>query len=395
MTLDLARVVHQIDELVGDMDPARHAERFDALHTAWRELDDEDVNRRFDTAKTSFLLARAESSYRTIHPLPPVPEMYTVVGTDGSMIVPNRHSPARFYMINIGTVLLSYGQSPAAVMGSHPDIRFSEEDLIVEAGGRRIPVNEAIVGLRRAVAELSAAVDAVDGAPVPSVVLLDGSLILWTLMGQDDTTAASILDEYLESMWKLKQLRIPVASYISAPGATDFMNTLRVSICDYPVHGATINCDDCRMRMVRDAHTPACDILPNVTDGFLMHQVASLKPGERTNTFDSDSKILDRYGTELRTRFVYLNVGTEIARIEVPGWVAHDDNALALVHAVVYDQCQLGRGYPVVLQEAHEMAVISMSDRQLVDQLIERRMAAAGVTLTRTGKDGSKRGRFV
>jgi hypothetical protein len=173
------------------------------------------------------------------------------------------------------------------------------------------------------------------------------------------------------------------------------MNTLRVSICDYPARGVSVNCDDCRMRMVRESHTPACDILPGVTDGYLLRQIAGLGPGERTTTFASDSKILDRYGDDFRIQFFYVNAGTEIARIEVPAWVAKDPHTLALVHAVTYDQCVLGRGYPVALQEAHEMAVISMTDRQLVDELMERRMAAAGVTLTRTGKDGSKRGRFV
>ncbi|HUG15506.1 MAG TPA: DNA double-strand break repair nuclease NurA [Thermomicrobiales bacterium] len=395
MTLDLARVVRQVDTMVGSLDPERQVERFDALRAAWKDLDDGEINRRFSTARTSFLLARRESHYRQTHALPTIPASYSVVATDGSMIVPNRHSPARFYMINVGTVHLRYGSDPGATMVSEPDLRCSNDDLIVESNGRRIPVSDAIVGLRRAALELSTAARTACAQPEASLALIDGSLILWTLMGQDDTTAQAVLDEYLQALWTLRERRIPVASYISAPGAADFMNTLRVSICDYPLHGRQINCDDCRMRLVRDARTPACDILPNVTDGYLMSQIAGLLPGERTGAFASDSKILDRYGPELSVRFMYLNVGSEIARLEVPAWVADDDDALKLVHAVVYDQCQLGRGYPVALQEAHEMAVIGMADRQLVDELIERRMAAAGVTFTRTGKDGSKRDRFV
>jgi hypothetical protein len=61
----------------------------------------------------------------------------------------------------------------------------------------------------------------------------------------------------------------------------------------------------------------------------------------------------------------------------------------------VWDQAQLGRGYPIALQEAHEQAVLSMADRRLVEETVERLLATQGIVVTRTGKDGSKRGRFV
>lgn len=395
MTLDLARIVQQMDEMVASIDPSRQAQRFDALDRAWLNLDDGDINARFSTAKTSFLLARSEAPYKDVHPLPPAPTEYVAVATDGSMILPSRHSPARFYVLNIGIVRLVYGAEPHATMEAHPQMFFNDPDLFIEANGRRIPVSDAVVGLRRAAAELSAAAAAIGDQPMPCVAFIDGSLILWTLMGQDETTTEEILREYLEALWWFKEHRIPIVSYISTPGSTDFMNTLRVSICDYPSRGMAVNCDHCRQQLIQSGRQPSCDILPSVTDAYLMEQVARLLPGERTGTFSSDSKILERYGRDLRIQFFYLNVGTEIPRVEMPAWLAEDAGAVDLVHAVVYEQCQLGKGYPVVLQEAHEMAVISMSDRQLIDHLIERRMAASGMTMLRTGKDSSKRGRFV
>jgi hypothetical protein len=39
--------------------------------------------------------------------------------------------------------------------------------------------------------------------------------------------------------------------------------------------------------------------------------------------------------------------------------------------------------------------VLSSADRRLVEELVERRLASLGVVMTRTGKEGSKRGRFV
>ena len=40
---------------------------------------------------------------------------------------------------------------------------------------------------------------------------------------------------------------------------------------------------------------------------------------------------------------------------------------LDLVHGVVYDQCRRGRGYPSVLQEAHEQAVINAGERRAIE----------------------------
>ncbi|HIC70299.1 MAG TPA: hypothetical protein EYO90_12345, partial [Candidatus Latescibacteria bacterium] len=54
----------------------------------------------------------------------------------------------------------------------------------------------------------------------------------------------------------------------------------------------------------------------------------------------------------------------EIARVEVPKWVAEDPPLLDLVHAVVCDQADKGQGYPVSLSEAHEKAVVRGADRE-------------------------------
>jgi hypothetical protein len=170
---------------------------------------------------------------------------------------------------------------------------------------------------------------------------------------------------------------------------------LRVAVCDYPVHGRAVNCDDCYRRVVDEGRTPACDILPSVPDRLLLDRIAGLGDGERTTTYESQSRILEHYGAEHRINFFYMNTGQEIGRVEIPAWVTRDPGLLDLIHAIIYDQCRLGRGYPVALQEAHEMAVLSMTDRRLVEAFIERELAEHGIVRLRTGKDGSKRGRFV
>ncbi len=104
----------------------------------------------------------------------------------------------------------------------------------------------------------------------------------------------------------------------------------------------------------------------------------------------------EEYGDHsLRIHFFYLHAGWEIGRVEIPDWVANDPAQLDLVHRAIYDQAQLGRGYPVALQESHEAAVLGVADRRMIEDMIERELARVGVVLRHTGKDGSKRVRIV
>ena len=49
--------------------------------------------------------------------------------------------------------------------------------------------------------------------------------------------------------------------------------------------------------------------------------------------------------------FYYLHGGSEIARVEVPYGLADDPELLALSHAMLVKQCELGFGYPVAISE--------------------------------------------
>jgi hypothetical protein len=310
-----------------------------------------------------------------------------VLATDGSFILPDRHSPARFYLINIGRVYLHYGAAPGADLSSRAELRYREQELQVDG---RIPVNANLLGMRRAADELAALADAARDVPRPAVALQDGTLILWALSGQDRTVQDWVLTDFLAALDALRERGIPVASFISYPGGKDALDALRIAACDYPARGLPINCDACRA----ERETPACHIIPSIPDRHLFAHIAKLAPGERSDVYASSSSILDAYG-EHAIRFFYLQTGAEIARVEIPAWVADHRPGLDLVHAVVYDQCRRGRGYPSVLQEAHEQAVIHADERRVVEQLVEEALARLGVVMLRSAKDASKRGRFV
>lgn len=393
MPLDLARISGQIERMSVDQ-TGLNQDRLEAARSAYQNVHNVDLAGRLRTARTSWLLARTNGRFRLAAEAPAPPASFTVIASDGSFILPDRHSPLRFYVLNTSCVLLRYGDDPLAELSSEPALYFDEADLWVSNNIRRLPVNASLVGLKRAVTELEVVTERALRVAGPVLALQDGTLILWSLESQPDFVADWALEPYLAAMRKLRDAGIPLASYISAPGSSDMLNSLRVSVCDYPEMGKAVNCDDCRSR-IPDGRVPACDNLPNITDATLLGMVDRLKPGERSQVFASSSKVLTRYDPDLAINFFYLHTGTEIARVEIPQWVAEDASLLDLTQAIIYDQCRRGRGYPPVLQEAHEQAVIGVADRRMVETLVDRALAEHSIVMQRSGKDSSKRGRFV
>lgn len=397
MTLDLAGIVGRLDEMVEQHKLQRNADRFAALESAYANLRDDDLRARLQTAKTSWLLARTDAEYRATFPPAAIEGDFAIVASDGSFILPDRHSPVRFFLINIGKVILRYGSEPGAELSAEPTLYFQEDELFVPNAVRRVPVDGTILGLKRATDELRVAAEQAvrQGRECPSLALQDGTLVLWGLESQQGFVVDWVLPPFLDTMRTLRDANVPVAAFISYPGARELMNTLRVSVCDYPAQGRKVDCDHCRHRIETEGHTPACDVLPDVTDRFLFENVASLQEGERSQVFASTSKILDRYGPDFHVHFFYLHTGVEIARVEIPRWVAADRDLLEFTHAAIYDQCQRGMGYPSALQEAHEIAVIRADERRAVEIMVEESLAGHGIVHRRSAKDGSKRGRFV
>ena len=109
-----------------------------------------------------------------------------------------------------------------------------------------------------------------------------------------------------------------------------------------------------------------------------------------TNT----SIVRDFYGPHW-VYFYYVNVGEEIARVEVPQWVAEDEGLLALSHSLVVDQCRRGKGYPAAIMESHEQAVISGADRESFKLLMEEALTGQRLPVYTSEKNRSKRMRWL
>lgn len=367
--LDLAAVKQQLNEMASEQIARRDdfAHRIAEALMELRRWNDswEQLAAKVARSKTSWLLARLSGQLGARYAAPNAPRPLTVLATDGSQIFPDRHEVALCYLLNIGIVALHYGTGERPLLKSQPYLYYREDDLYEQWGGRKVLVNPDIVSVRRHLLELEtlaalAAECGVDGRP--KVALVDGTLILWRLEGMPDDFAMCAVQRLCDALSQLRALSIPIAGYISSPGSTDVVNALRVGLCPYDAP----NCDQCEYR--DELANAPCAAIEGITDQLIFSRI--LNCGERTQLFGSASRILDRYGDH-RVMFYYVHVGAEVARVEVPSWVAHDQSLLNLIHAVVYDQAEKGNGYPVALSEAHERAVVRGRDREMFYRMLE------------------------
>jgi hypothetical protein len=401
VSIDLAKIARQAGDMVVSLKAGRQ-ERQQHLKKALSILNDKttdpkQLKKKVALSKTTWLVADPVDGLCQCYKSPPSPQDFTVIATDGSHIDVDRHRQTKCYLINIGSVSLSYGTKPDATLNNSPYLYSDDEDLVMaplRANGREQPVEGALLGIKRNVEECRhLAKMTVELSPASSTLaLLDGSLILWGLVSPDypEFVTQALLNKgflhYLDEMRRLKS-RLGVASYISLPRSTDVINALRVAICPHEAPDCDRYCD----KISRGKRN--CDSVAGITDRELFFNL--LDKGERSALFISQSSIVKKYYGVHRVHFFYLKVDDEIARIEIPEWVAMDESRLSLVHALILDQCRRGQGYPVALAEAHEQAVIRGADRDNFQQLVEMLMAEEKIPITASAKSRRKRTRWV
>ena len=399
MSLDLTKIVSQASSMVTRLLEGR-AERQQRLQYARQIFGDEAIDleklkQKIAASRTTWLVAELAGGLAERYPAPPLPDGFDVIATDGSHIDVDRHRSTRCYLINIGAVALRYGDEPSAVLDSVPHLYAEDEDLVIKpaaATGREQMVEGTLLGIKRAVEECRhLSMLAAEQAPgSTTLALLDGTLILWGLEAYPDFVAEALLGNgfllCLEEMRRQnRDKKVALASYISFPRSTDVVNVLRVAICPHEVS----DCD----RFCPPGKDRDCEGVGGVTDRELFMDV--LEPGERSALFMSPSKITkERYG-EHRIYFCYIRLEEEVARVEMPRWVAENNELLDVVHALVLDQCMRGQGYPVALSEAHEQAVVTGADRTEFWQLVESLCVEEKIPTLTSAKSFSKRTRWV
>lgn len=399
MTLDLTALSTQVRQMgqdfshrVGQMQAWIEQVRQTYLDNTGRETDLVNlVNLSSNANPWRTLACPTTEPFDTIHDVPPAPTDYALIATDGSQIEVDRHSIALYYLINIGKVYLRYGATPAAHLLSEPALYYRDEDLYLTQGTRRVPIEGNALSAHRDVQELvmlDKMSEQLLDHDIPVIALQDGTLIRWTLAGTDKLVQEKFLHPYLDSLERLRERRIPVASYISQPRATELIGLIRLMYCQdvdsEQERGAMCNqCSD-----VAAGSMPSCNLCDSVRDADIFF--GRLREGQRGPLFISMNQVnTSRYGDH-RIHFFYMRVGREMARIELPEWIASDPQQVDLVHALIYDQCARGHGYPVGLARAHEKAVVRTADRRTVRRMIEESLIRADVVAASSLKQENK-----
>ncbi len=319
-------------------------------------------------------------------PIALAPKAHTVIATDGSQIAPSHHEIAYCYLLNIGRIILHYGQSKLPLLDSLPEVFYRPEDLYVS---RQWGVRtEEWMGYCRTSAESTVLAELAESfassTDAPIIAMTDGSLLHWFLEPLPGEARDRILQPILESWAQLRAMRVPIVGYISASRSGEATNFLRLHTCPYIAPDCATHCADL-------PNKAPCQVLDPLRDAGIWGRL--LAPGERSPLWRSSAKIQDFYGDDYAIHFCYVNVGAEVARVEVPAWVALDADVLAMTLSLVVAQVQKGYGYPVALAEAHNQAVVRGGDRTRFFALLEREMVKAGLRNVGTSyKEARKRG---
>ena len=338
----------------------------------------EAVERQKPTALTAGLREAPDLTYAVEERPTPL----TAVATDGSQIYPDRHVEPTCYLLNVSRVAFQYGTLEAPVLEARAEFEYEGCELAEHFDARQGAVDAEIVSALRDEKELEALLDASrnarrDGRPL--VALADGTLIRWMIRGmKNHDLEEELIGRYAALLESFREEGLPLASYVSMPGNTEMVNLLGVYLGSNGGDEAA---------------------LEGILDRWLFAE--TLRVGERSATFTSASRIQKRYADEDRICYFYARVPassrnraatSEIARVELPRWVADDEGLLERIHSTVHSECEKGDGYPMILSEAHEQAVIRAAEKERFYRMLERAMQERGLPpLRRSRKAQSKR----
>src|SRR4030042_1079049 len=92
-------------------------------------IDVDALKKKIKAGKTTWLVAEIVDGLNRRYPLSPLAPDFTVIAADGSHIDVDRHQSTRCYLINIGSVVLTYGRQPEAGLSSQPQLYSEDKSL--------------------------------------------------------------------------------------------------------------------------------------------------------------------------------------------------------------------------------------------------------------------------
>lgn len=328
-----------------------YSHNIDLARASWQRLvADPLVVQKIASCVSPWLLPTWQGKLDAVYAADLLQEPYRVIGVDGSQVYPDRHQGSSCYLINIGALYVHYDITSSVQVESTPYVFTgrTQDEIALQAVD--------LVNAKRQELEFEHGLQWCTkffDHTIPELFLFDGSLIFWHLASQENELQERYAKRYIYLMHQLYEQRILYAGYISLPKSKELVNLIRVELCNYMIAGCT-------------EHALVDHLVDTVVGSFF------LQPGQRTTMFKSNALMCNLYPAHLVPHFFYLHVGNEIVRIEVPAWIASDEQLSTLVARMIYDQTCKGGGYPVVLAEAHEQAVVKGPDRDFFYHMLQK-----------------------
>lgn len=395
--LDFNKLLQQIENVGQDsfVDRDRQVEILRSAVAAYEQATTNPTNFATRLQENESLVlwpvAKPLEPFGKVFPVTEFAAPYTVVGVDGSQIMPSHHEAYACYLLNTGIATISYDSSHKPILESVPHLYHRPEDLYPLVDRRRLHIDELYVSLERNLLELQTLADLSQKCKereLPVLAMLDGSLIPWSVEKLSPTYQQNYIARMQSALSQLREANIAVIGYLSKSRASDLINCLRISICPFPssdcrLHCATINEED----------FPCSKIWP-LSDRQVFFE--KLPYGTRSCLFQSGAKIAKSFTPAHHICFTYLHVGSEIARLEFPHWLMQSGKLIDFALSAVLSQVKKGMGYPICLAEAHNLAVIRSHDRERFFHLLANHMIEIGLrSPTISPKELRKRIGFV
>ena len=296
----------------------------------------------------------------------PVSESPILIASDGSQIVPDKGNDVLFGLVNASGI----------VKGEQPVIRE------IRTGGRLMMgenvfidyhlMTDRDISIIRDVFERSFLLT--EGQAIktrtnyrkdvkPLIGLFDGPIELFREGSESDRNPW--FQQYLKTLHSIANEGIILGGYIDFPMASPVTRMVEFMLMSETELGSARGCRP--LSGVHDA---------KMFDGLL-------KPGERSAVFKLESSSSHFYDEQISIHFFYLKVGykrnSTIARVEIPRFVAEDENLVNLLHYAIVCDVQPSIPYPYCLLRAHEIAVISTEMRKELEGIIRLTLMKKGI----------------
>lgn len=292
----------------------------------------------------------------------PPPAGAVVLGVDGSQILPDRHAPVQYYVLQVGCLRFCYdGSTP--VESGYAELHYEEAELYDE---HDLLIGARVLGLKRLVLEMTYLAEQVEAArqaypAAPAIYALTDGPLLWSSYGEEGRTVQKLFELYMAAFHKIQQAGGVPVGYVERPSGAYLLKLLSLPPTDEeefaPPAPPYVSPDHLRDADVMARHLPAGGRTP---------WFQRMAPANREHQAQGQAIVA-----------CYVNAGTNypvIARVEVPLWALDQTERL---FGVLHHQNALLH-YPYVLARAHELAVITSEDKAALEQAMQSALWSHG-----------------